>query len=170
MKNISILFISSLFLFSFSQSNAQLRFVLNGGTQIPVSDFKNTNDLGYGGSLDIEFKLPMIGTTIFATAGYDRWKRTNTNYSNYAIPVMGGIKYFISTSGNIVSPYISAAVGITSVGNNIENSSTESNFIWSPSIGVRISNFDFNAKFMSYSTNGITISWFGINAGAVLGR
>jgi len=170
MKKLSILFVFSLFLFSFSQTNAQIRIVLNGGTQIPVGDFKNSNDVGYGGSVDLEFNLPMIATTFFASAGYDRWKIKNTEYSNYKIPLMGGIKYFIYTPGNIISPYIGGAVGIATVNSNVPNSSSESKFIWSPTVGIRISNFDVNAKFTSYSENGVTISWFGINVGAVLGR
>ncbi len=170
MKKISILFVFSLFLFSFTQSNAQIRIVLNGGAQIPVGDFKNTSDIGYGGSADIEFKLPLIATTFFASAGYDRWKISNTDFSKYAIPLMGGIKYFIYTPGNIVSPYIGGALGIATVNSNVPKSSSENKFIWSPTVGIRFSNFDINVRFLTYSDNGIAISWFGVNVGAVLGR
>ncbi len=170
MKKLSSLIVFSLFLFSLTQTNAQMRFVLNGGAQLPLGDFKNSNDIGYGGSVDVEFKIPMIATTFFASAGYDRWKITNTNYSKYVTPFMGGIKYFIYTPGNIISPYIGGAVGIATVNSNVPNSSSESKFIWSPTVGIRISNFDINARYVSYFDNGITISWFGINVGAVLGR
>lgn len=170
MKKLSALIVFSLFLFSFAQTNAQIKLVLNGGAQIPVGDFKDGADIGYGGSVDAEFKLPMVGTTFFASAGYNRWKITNTDFSYYFIPLMGGIKYFISTPGNIATPYISGALGITVVNSNVPLSSSESKFTWSPSVGVRISNFDINASFKSFSSNGTTFSWFGINVGVVLGR
>ena len=176
MKKISFLFIICFLFFGFNSCNAQVKLILSGGVQVPTGDFKNVNDVGYGGSADVEFSLPLVGPTFFVSAGYDRWKISNTDYSNTFVPILGGVKYFFGTPGGLVTLYFGGALGIAIISNNIpdiglfRNPGSESKFMWSPSVGVRLSNIDFNAKYQSFSSGGSTVSWFGLNLGIVLGR
>ena len=170
MKKTSILFVIFFLFLGLSSSNAQVKLILSGGVQAPTGDFKTVNDVGYGGSVDVEISLPSVGPTIFATAGYDRWGITNTSYSTNAIPLMGGVKYFFGTPGGIVTFYFGGGLGIVILNSNVPLSSSESKFIWSPSVGVRLSNFDVNVRYQSFSSGGVNFTWFGLNVGIVLGR
>lgn len=170
MKKFIAFFAICIFFVGFNTSNAQVKLILNGGVQVPTGDFKDVNDVGFGGSADVEFSLPLVGPTFFASAGYDRWKISNTDYSNYFIPLMGGLKYFFGTPGGIATIYFGGALGVVILNSNFPLSSSESKFIWAPSVGVRLSNVDINAKYQSYSSDGSTISWVGLNVGIVLGR
>ncbi|PIW70757.1 MAG: hypothetical protein COW08_00300 [Ignavibacteriales bacterium CG12_big_fil_rev_8_21_14_0_65_30_8] len=170
MKKYIALFALCFFFVGFNSANAQVKAVINGGVQIPTGDFKNSNDVGYGGSIDAEFNVPLVGPTFFVSTGYNRWTISNTDYNNSIIPLMGGIKYFFGTPGGIVTLYFGGALGMAILNDNTPLSDSQSKFIWSPSIGVRFSNLDINAKYQSISSNGFTYSWYGLNIGFVIGR
>ena len=170
MKKIIVLFALCLFFVGLNTTNAQVKAVINGGVQIPTGDFKNGSDVGYGGSIDAEFSLPMVGPTIFASVGYNRWGIKNTSFSLYAIPMLGGLKYFFTAPGSPVVLYVGGGLGVVVLNDNTPFSTTESKFIWAPVVGLRFGGFDVNAKYQSFSSGGTTFNWFGINAGIAVGN
>lgn len=169
------LFYEKIFLFdwfflliSLTSSNAQIKLIFNGGARIPTGDFSNVADVGFGGSATAEFKIPLSPLAIAFSTGYDRFGITTGSFDTYAIPIMGGFKYFISTPGNLVAFYFGALAGVSILDSTAPNSISESKFIWSPTVGARIINIDINVNYKSISSNGITISWFGFNVGYIL--
>lgn len=170
MKRFIALFAICLFFVGLNTTNAQVKALITAGVQMPTGDFKNVNDVGYGGSIDAEFSLPMVGPTIFGSLGYNRWGITNTSYNTSAMPMMAGLKYFFSAPGSPVTIYLGGGLGLVVLNDNTPLSTTESKFIWAPVVGLRFSNFDVNAKYQSFSSGGMSYTWFGINAGIAVGN
>ena len=75
------------------------------GARLPVSDFSNTTDLGYGLNVEASYTdsdyLPIF---IFARIGYEQFPGSQdfyqqTDYSNYSttiVPVSLGVRYYFS--------------------------------------------------------------------------
>ena len=75
------------------------------GARLPVSDFSNTTDLGYGLNVEASYTdsdyLPIF---IFARIGYEQFPGSQdfyqqTDYSNYSttiVPVSLGVRYYLS--------------------------------------------------------------------------
>lgn len=180
-------FVIMLFVFlGLSESNAQVKLVLNGGVQQPSKDsflFLNT---GYGFSTISEFTITKSSTSsiaLTASAGYNRWKFSKdflsftspfSGFNVYTVPIMGGVKFFFK------SFYFGNSLGASVTGTNVPvsntptttvtvNKNTSTDFIWTPYIGLRLNNIDFNIKYQNIRNNGNTFSWFGFNAGYAFG-
>ncbi len=186
MKKLFPVILLAAVLFNFNITFAQVALTLNGGIQIPVGNFSNLVNNGYGVSASIDYSIPIIPVGISLSIGYDNWAyKTQYSYSNsglhefgnginmYSIPVTLGPKLFINIPGFSLEPYIGIDAGIVFSSSTLAGASYSTNFIYSPMIGFRynlppgIIAIDINAKESNLNDSGSsqTFSWFGINGG-----
>jgi hypothetical protein len=186
MKKLFPVILLAAVLFNFNITFAQVALTLNGGIQIPVGNFSNLVNNGYGASASIDYSIPIIPVGISLSIGYDNWAyKTQYSYSNsglhefgnginmYSIPVTLGPKLFINIPGFSLEPYIGIDAGIVFSSSTLAGASYSTNFIYSPMIGFRynlppgIIAIDINAKESNLNDSGSsqTFSWFGINGG-----
>ncbi|MHB8852588.1 MAG: hypothetical protein ACYC6P_04410 [Ignavibacteriaceae bacterium] len=186
MKKLFPVMLLAAVLFNFNLTFAQVGFTLNGGIQIPVGNFSNLVNNGYGVSASIDYSIPIIPVGISLSIGYDNWAyKTQYSYSNsglhefgnginlYSIPVTLGPKFFLNIPGFGLEPYIGIDAGIVFSSSTLAGATYGSNFIYSPIVGFRynlppgIIAIDINAKESNLNDSGSnqTFSWFGINGG-----
>ena len=173
-------------LFNFNIAFAQVGFTLNGGIQIPIGNMSNLVSNGYGASLSIDYKIPIIPVGLSLSVGYDNWPyKTQYSSSNsglhefgtginmYSIPIMLGPKLFINIPGFSLEPYLGIDAGIVFSSSTFAGATFGSDFIYSPMVGFRYSlppgiiAIDINVKESNLNDSGSnqTISWLGINGG-----
>ncbi len=162
-----------------SNSFAQIKTTINAGLQFPTSDFKNDVNNGYGGSISFDYSIPLSPVSLAFSAGYNRWNFNDNNpfnkgYYYYNLPLMAGIRYF--STGTTVDTYLGGDVGLAISKNNIPNSGSSSDFIYSPVIGVRykfspigLVALDINVRYNVIRTSGSTTTWVGLNTGLSFG-
>ncbi|MBN2571046.1 MAG: hypothetical protein JXA68_02865 [Ignavibacteriales bacterium] len=102
-----ILFIFTLAGFTFGQSKTDLG--IQGNLAIPMGDFGEYYDLGYGGLLSFYFNISP-GFALGVNSGYQIWDATGlTNTSLSAIPVLGAFRYYFGVDK--FKPYVLGSVG-----------------------------------------------------------
>ncbi|MGD1008387.1 MAG: outer membrane beta-barrel protein [Ignavibacteriaceae bacterium] len=182
MKKIFPVILVAFVLANFSTSYSQVSLTLNAGVEIPIRNFSNTVSNGYGLSASAGYSIPLIPVEIALSAGYDNWPYklhpgpSNSNIIIYSIPVTLGPKLFINIPGLGFEPYIGIEAGVVYSNSTLPNSSSTSDFIYTPAIGFRynlplsIIAIDINVKDSNYknTSNNQTISWFSINGGITL--
>ncbi len=182
MKRIFPFVVAAFVLANFSTSFSQVSLNLNGGVEIPTGNFSNLVSNGYGLSASVGYSVPLIPVEIALSAGYDNWPYnlhpglSNSNVIFYSIPITVGPKLFINIPGIGFEPYIGIEAGVVYSNSSLPNSSSTSDFIYTPAIGFRynlplsIIAIDINVKDSNYKTSSSnqTISWIGINCGITL--
>jgi hypothetical protein len=112
------------------------------GPRLPIGDFANSSDLGYGFNFEISYtNTDYIPLFIFAKAGYETYPGSQsfyqqTDYSNFstnALPISAGLRYYFKPLlENIVLiiPIVEASVDYTyyQTLNQFKPSSLKSNF------------------------------------------
>ena len=155
-------------------SFGQMKFTLNGGYQMPTGTFKDGAKSGFGGSLSLDYSLPLLPVSLAFTAGYNKWNFKDnlptSGYNFHAIPLMAGVRYY---SGG---PYVGADVGFSLSNSNAPGASSSTDFTFSPIIGYRfgltpvgITSLDLNVRYWNISSSGSSINWIGFNAGIAFG-
>lgn len=176
-------------LFNFSITFAQMGLTLNGGIQIPIGNMSNFINNGYGASLSIDYKIPIIPVGLSLSVGYENWPyktiystsnsgvhEFGTGINMYSIPITLGPKLFINIPGFSLEPYLGFDAGFAFSSSTLAGATVVSNFIYSPMIGFRYSlppgiiAIDINVKESNLNDSGSnqTISWIGINGGISL--
>ncbi len=189
MKKLFPLILLVLILFNFNITFAQMGLTLNGGIQIPIGNMSNFINNGYGASLSIDYKIPIIPVGLSLSVGYDNWPyktiystsnsgvhEFGTGINMYSIPITLGPKLFINIPGFSLEPYLGFDAGIAFSSSTLAGATVVSNFIYSPMIGFRYSlppgiiAIDINVKESNLNDSGSnqTISWIGINGGISL--
>jgi hypothetical protein len=144
------------------------------GARLPVSDFSNTTDLGYGLNVEASYTdsdyLPIF---IFARIGYEQFPGSQdfyqqTDYSNYSttiVPVSLGVRYYFSPmveSIILLMPIVEGCVSYSyfHVLNEFKADAGRTNFkedLWKfgGNIGVGISMFmlEIMANYNYYESN-----------------
>ncbi len=173
-------------LFNFNIAFAQVGFTLNGGIQIPIGNMSNLVSNGYGASLSIDYKIPIIPVGLSLSVGYDNWPyKTQYSSSNsglhefgtginmYSIPITLGPKVFLNIPGFSLEPYLGIDAGILFSSSTLAGATFGTNFIYSPMVGFRynlppgIIAIDINIKESNFNDSGSSqsYSWLGINGG-----
>ncbi|MHB8852373.1 MAG: hypothetical protein ACYC6P_03320 [Ignavibacteriaceae bacterium] len=186
MKKLFPIILLASVLFNFNITFAQVGFTLNGGIQIPVGNFSNLVNNGYGVSGSIDYTIPIIPVGISLSIGYDNWPyKTQYSLSNsgvheygtginaYSIPITLGPKVFLNIPGFSLEPYLGIDAGILFSSSTLAGATFSTNFIYSPMFGFRYSlppgiiAIDINVKESNFNDSGSSqsYSWLGINGG-----
>lgn len=144
------------------------------GARLPVSDFANSTDLGYGLNIEASYTdsdyLPFF---IFARLGYEQFPGSQdfyqqTDYSNYSttiVPISLGVRYYFSPmveSIILLMPIVEGSVSYTyfNVLNEFKADAGRTNFrenLWKfgGTIGAGISMFmlEIMANYNYYNSN-----------------
>ena len=160
------LFLISVLILGTVTANAQFKLGVNGGVQIPIGNFGDVANVGFGGGINAEYLLnESFGLGL--DAGYYNFGTEIDGFSFNMIPITVGAKYYFLTEG--IQPYAGAGLGIYGFG---ADSETNWNFGLAPVIGMQFAlsdtfALDLNVKYNHVFTKGSATSTFGINVGVV---
>lgn len=157
---------------------------------LPMGDFADAADMGFGGSL--RYEMPMgdnLGLTL--TAGYLMFGGKDQDVSGVTvkgadwsmIPVQVGAKYYFQEQQNGFYGMVELGIHATSVKSDSytttyygqpvtvpESSSSSTDFSYAPSVGYHLANLDFGLKYQMIATSGSSTSYLGICLAYVLGE
>lgn len=156
---------------SFAQSG---RFSIGAELGLPMGDFGDGFNTGFGGSL--RYEMPMgdnIGLT--GTVGYLMFsgKTPDGAPSGYDapslsfIPIMLGAKYYLQEQQSGFYPAV--AVGMTSWTSDAEGAESNTDFTWAIGAGYHLDNLDFGLNYNSIATEGSATTYLGLRVAYVLG-
>lgn len=128
----------------------------------PVGDFADTHNYGLGAGLGADIKLPgKWGVT--GSIGYMQFNGKNISTPEgtikapaiKAVPFRAGLKYRA-----LPLLYLKLEGGVANY-----TGDSQSAFIASPGIGIRLLNFEFQGKYEAWIRNGNTNAFWGLKAG-----
>jgi len=156
-----VLLISGL---SFAQG--KMGVSVQGGIALPMGDFGDGYDMGFGGTGTFVYNLnPNFSIT--ATAGYLTWSGKVADFTFSSIPVLAGVRYAFGKGK--FNPYVAGQLGmhfvtvkspsIVVLGIDIGGSASDSNFGFAAGAGFLYAlsnnlNLDVNAMFNSITASG----------------
>jgi hypothetical protein len=139
-------FLLVLILFS-TVSFAQSAISVGGNLALPIGDWSDVADMGFGGTASYEHKFSpnLVGT---ATAGYLIWGGKEDiegfSYDYSAIPILAGVKYFFApgqgfyAAGQVGLHMFTIDVDVEFFGFEGSGSSTETEFSAAAGLGYEI--------------------------------
>jgi hypothetical protein len=150
------------------------------GARLPVGQFANSTDIGYGLTVDISYtdtdKLPIF---LFARFGIEQFPGSQdfyqeSDYSNYAttvIPISLGARYYFSPlveSAILLMPIVEGAVSYSyfQVLNEFKSDANQSNYtdnLWKFGGNVGVGLSMFLMEIMAYYTYYESNQYFSIN-------
>jgi hypothetical protein len=156
MKKFSLSLLSLLMLLAFRPSaQAQLKGFSIGPyveAALPVGDFGDAYQSGIGAGLGVDFKIPLTGLGVTASAGYMHFSPKNDLTEKLdAIPIRAGLKYKFSIL------YVKLEAGAASITNDGGTA-----FIISPGLGVRLLGLDIQGKYESWSKDKVSNGFAGL--------
>jgi opacity protein-like surface antigen len=159
---VTILLIASV-AFTLNAQTKQMAVGANFVLSLPIGDFSNGANLGYGGMGNFEYAFmpQLVGT---GSIGYIKWGTDADNVDFHAIPILVGVKYFFIPgvgfygAGQLGLAILSASVDIPSVsfggvtygGGSASSSDTKFSFSFGAGYEVPVSPtvaLDFKALF-----------------------
>lgn len=153
-KKIVQILVVAITTFSFQKASAQLKPVSLGPyveAGWPASDFSNGYDMGFGGGLGVDIKLPLKFTAT-GSVGYMQFSGKAPLKDIQAIPIRIGVKY------RLAPIYLKVETGVASI---MDNGGTA--VIFAPGIGFKVAVFDVEGKYESWYKDGSRGFW-GIKA------
>lgn len=182
MKKLILVLFITVFAVSFVQAQGKIAIGANGGVFLPMGDFGDGYDMGFGGNAIFVYHLqPNLDIT--GSAGYQTWSGKNADYTFSSIPVLAGIRYFFG-KGKFL-PYVNGELGMHFVTVDVPaivipgfgtvggGSSSDSFFGFGAGggflyeIGNKL-NLDVNAKFNSISSEGGSSNYINITGGVLV--
>ncbi|MBE0539709.1 MAG: outer membrane beta-barrel protein [Ignavibacterium sp.] len=173
---LSILLLAVLFT-GFINAQSKMAFGLQAGVAIPLGDFGDGYDLGFGGQGTFAYHInPMFDVT--GSVGYLTWSGKADGVTFSSVPVLVGVRYYFGQDK--FNPYVSGELGmhfITSEfkeeNSEISISSSDSFFGFGAGAGFLYKmgpnlDLDVNAKFNSISSEGSARNYIGIMAGVLI--
>lgn len=159
MKKATLIALSAIFSLSLSaqmRSNTPM-FSIGVEGSLPVGTFADAYNFGFGGSAQGEFRpASELGLTV--NLGYLYYKLKNSfglgDGHMSLIPVMGGVKYYLSRGANIHGQ-LGAGFGNSKYDNLPGSSSSYTNFMYAAGLGYSLSkSIDAEIKYQGISNKG----------------
>ena len=188
----NITIISCCLLLTTATKAQNTRFSIGAEAAIPVGDFADAVNTGYGGSLRCEFPVGTSNLGLMITAGYLSFAGKDieigtfhhSGYSQGLIPIQVGGRYYFNAPQD--GFYVQVELGVhmnsytayTYSGSPLElhtSTKTNTNFSYGPSIGYQFANVDLGVKYQLISSGkdaaGETVnnSYVGIRLAYVFG-
>lgn len=171
---LSVLLLAVLFT-GFINAQSKMAFGLQAGVAIPMGDFGDAYDMGFGGQGNFVYHInPMLDVT--ASVGYLTWSGNEADYTFSSVPVLAGVRYYFGKDK--FKPYVAGELGMhfTSFDYEFEGisaSSSDSYFGFGVGAGFLYKmgpnlDLDVNAKYNSISTEGSSSSYISIMAGVLI--
>jgi hypothetical protein len=162
MKQIFLLsFLSICAITAFSQDDEYepaFKFGIGTALSIPVSDLKESSDLGYGFEITGVYNIS-DNIAAFSQVGLDVFNNSNDYYGNSSgilhVPIMVGPRF---RAGGF---FAGAGVGY---GLWSSDGSSSNGFLYSPQIGYDLGHYQFMLNYTATSVSGGTLSYFGLKA------
>ncbi|HCY76827.1 MAG TPA: hypothetical protein DHV28_12975 [Ignavibacteriales bacterium] len=171
---LSVLLLAVLFT-GFINAQSKMAFGLQAGVAIPLGDFGDGYDLGFGGQGTFAYHInPMFDVT--GSVGYLTWSGKADGVTFSSVPVLVGVRYYFGQDQ--FHPYISGELGMHFTSSKVEflgNSYTSSDSFFGFGVGAGFLyklgpnlDLDVNAKFNSISSEGSASNYVGIMAGVLI--
>jgi opacity protein-like surface antigen len=178
---LSVLLLAVLFT-GFINAQNKMAFGLQAGVAIPMGDFGDGFDMGFGGQGNFAYHIsPMLDVT--ASVGYLTWSAKEGDATFSSIPVLVGARYYFGKDK--FNPYVAGELGmhfstfdmpevvIPGVG-TFGGSESSSDFGFGAGAGFLYKmgpnlDLDVNAKFNSISSEGDASNYISIMAGVLIG-
>ena len=179
---LSILLLAVLFT-GFINAQNKMAFGLQAGVAIPMGDFGDGYDMGFGGQGNFAYHIsPMLDVT--ASVGYLTWSGKEADFTFSSIPVLVGARYYFGQAK--FNPYVAGELGmyfstfdvpeivIPGFGTIGGGSESGSDFGFGAGAGFLYKmgpnlDLDVNAKFNSISSEGDASNYISIMAGVLIG-
>lgn len=157
-----------------AQDKGQMAVSVQGGIALPIGDFGDGFDMGFGGRGMFMYYLNQ-NMAITGTAGYFTWSgKDGADVTFNTIPVMAGIKYFMGKGD--FKPYLSGQLGMYFSSSKVEVpffgtiESSGSDFGIAVGGGFlmpigKTMNFDVSAEYNNIFTEGSATSYISVLAG-----
>lgn len=177
---LSVLLLAVVFT-GFINAQSKMAFGLQAGVAIPMGDFGDGYDMGFGGQGNFAYHIsPMLDVT--ASVGYLTWSGKEADYTFSSVPVLVGARYYFGKDK--FNPYVAGELGmhfvsvdiptVTIGGFTFGGSSSDSFFGFGAGAGFLYKmgpnlDLDVNAKFNSISSEGSSSSYISVMAGVLIG-
>ena len=182
----------------FTNAQSKMAVGVQGGIAIPMGDFGDAVDLGFGGQGNFAFTVsPSLQVT--GSLGYNTWSyKTESDIASgtfSSVPLLAGIRYTFPSKG--FEPYVMAQLGVHFISSKFEinydpllfktngvssTNATQATYEFSESstkfgfgagVGFLLPlgpklDLDVNATFNSISTEGSATNYIGIMAGVLV--
>lgn len=118
--------------------------------QMPVGDFKDVADLGFGGLAGIEVGT-YPGLALTARAGYIQHLQNDDEFSVRLIPILGGVKLNVPATPLYAAGELGAAITrVRYEGADfpfIDEEESETNMAWTAGVGANLGALDLRLMF-----------------------
>lgn len=179
----------------FTNAQSKMAIGVQGGIAIPMGDFGDAVDLGFGGQGNFAYDVsPFLQVT--GSIGYTTWSYKTDSYTTSGsfntVPLLAGIRYTFPAKG--FKPYVMAQLGVHFISSKItydniyylikaneindvqatyEYSESSTKFGFGAGAGFLLPlgpklDLDVNATFNSISTEGSATNYIGIMAGVLV--
>ncbi len=181
----------------FTNAQSKMAIGVQGGIAIPMGDFGDAVDLGFGGQGNFAYDVsPFLQVT--GSIGYTTWSYKTNSYTTSGsfntVPLLAGIRYTFPAKG--FKPYVMAQLGVHFISSKItydyilylaktngigindaqttyEYSASSTKFGFGAGAGFLLPlgpklDLDVNATFNSISTEGSATNYIGIMAGVLV--
>lgn len=177
-------------------SSSDGRFSIGAEVGLPMGNFGDFSNVGFGGS--VRYEMPLSGSDNIAltgTAGYLSFSAKNSDASAgfsesvSLVPIMVGGKYYFTEQQN--GFYVAVALGVT-IGTFKETqpgtpavtyfgvvvypatpaetvSTSQTNFTFAQGVGYALSNWDFSVNYNDVTATGGSLAYLGLRVAYVLG-
>lgn len=161
------------------------RFSLGAELALPMGDFGDASNMGFGGSLGYEMPqgdnlglIAQAGFLAFSGKDVESFGITVKGANSTMIPIQVGAKYYFTD--NQEGLYVNALIGVHMVTTTIPESSytffgvtvttpeqsvSDTNLSYAPGLGYIVGeNIDLNVRYQMVSGDGATSSYLGLRA------
>jgi opacity protein-like surface antigen len=156
----------------------QMTLGVNGEVALPMGTFADVAGVGFGGTALFGYQIDP-NLTLTGRVGYLTFAEKETDWPTWStIPILVGARYFFMPEGDM-RVYGAAELGLYSVSlsasvGDIDVSTTETKFGFSPSLGAQFKvgdnmNLDAHLNYSYISTEGDAINWIGLGVGLEFG-
>jgi len=192
-KLIYVLLAGALVLSAFTNTSKAAdngRFSVGAELGLPMGDFGDAANMGFGGSL--RYEMPMgdnLGLT--ATAGYLMFSGKDQDFGGITIkggdwsmiPIQVGAKYYfqeqqdgfygmvelgVHSTKYTIPSYTTTFYGVSVTVPEVSASSTDLSY--APEIGYHLANIDLGLRYQMVATEGSTTSYLGLRLAYVFGE
>ena len=125
------------------------QFSVGPELQVPMSTpFSDNSNLGFGGSATYQAPINdnLSWTGYFGYFSYSG-KAAATGFTSSFIPVMAGVKYYFTESGNGFYGELDLGMFFASASGPNGFSNSDSKFGFTPAVGYRVGSFDLGARY-----------------------
>lgn len=173
MKKVLVVLIALFCLVGMTNAQSKIGVSVQGGIGLPMGDFGDAYDMGFGGFATGTYTLnPNLD--IIATVGYFTYNNKVIDDATFsAIPILGGVRYYFGKDK--FRPYVTGMAGIYSCKAKMtifgfDVSATSSDFGFAAGGGFLLElgkkmDLDVTATYNSISADGATNSWLTVGAG-----